>query len=372
MKVHLMLDSVYTNNFIKTLKEQKRMNENKFLLVHYDNDIKYIDDEVKKNVTPVKRKSGIFKRSDEYRFLCKNIGIDDEVFIHYLSTEFVWVVIGTKAKEYNWSLWGGDFYPYCKVELYEEETKEIINKIHNNEEKKLKNRIKEHISLKLRKKAINKIDYMLTWNNYDYELVRNQFSTKAKFKYFVYPKINNYELFDKLSEFGESNSKKEVVIQIGNSGNYTNNHISVLRKLTKYKNENNFKIIAPLSYGNKAYIDEVIKEGKALFGDRFEPITEHIPLSEYYNMLEKVDIAIMNHHRQEGAGNIITLLYLGKKVYLNKEITTYNTFKEWGLKIFSIESIMESSFDELYKISDREKELNKRIIKEKFNNNAVL
>jgi hypothetical protein len=365
-----MLDSVYTNNFIKTLKEQNRLNENKFLLIYYEDEIKYIEYEFRKNIISARRKSSIFKRSEEYKLLCENISTDDEVFIHYLSTEFVWVVLGTKAKEYNWSLWGGDFYPYCNVDLYEDETIKIINKIHMNEEKELKNKIKEYISFQLRKRAINKIDYMLSWNNYDYELVQRRFSaTKAKFKYFVYPKINDYELFDRIAN--NKNNKKEIVIQIGNSGNCTNNHISVLKKLTKYSGAYNFKIIAPLSYGDKAYIEEVIKEGKNLFGDQFQPVTEHIPLSEYYNILNMVDVAIMNHHRQEGAGNIITLLYLGKKVYLNKEITTYNTFKEWGLKVYNIESILESDFHEFYNISESVKELNKKIIKEKFNNDAV-
>lgn len=370
MIVHLMLDSVYTNNFIKTLIEQNRINENKVFLVYYNTDIKYIDDAVKKNIISMRRKPGVFKNSEEYKYLCNNIGADDEVYIHYLSTEFVWTVIGTKAREYNWILWGGDFYPYCNVKLYDNETMEILKKIHNNEENTLKTKVKEYISLQLRKKAIKKIDYMLTWNNYDYELVRKQFSTRAKLKYFMYPKVNNYEVLDKISN-DKNYNKDEFVIQIGNSGSYTNNHISILRRLTKYKAENNLKIIAPLSYGDKVYIDDVIKEGKELFGDKFQPITQHIPLEEYYNLLNRVDIAIMNHHRQEGAGNIITLLYLGKKVYFNKQVTTYETFKEWGFNIYNIEDIKKSTFDDLFKISKEEIAVNKRIIKQKFNDDAI-
>ena len=370
MIVHLMLDSVYTNNFIRTLIEQKRINENKVLLVYYETDVKYIDYEVKKNIIQVRRKPGIFKRSEEYEILCDNIGTDDEVYIHYLGTEFVWTVIGTKARQYNWILWGGDFYPYCNVELYDNETKEILGKIHNYEENTVKVKVKEYISLQLRKKAIKKIDYMLTWNNYDYELVRKQFSIKAKLKYFMYPKVNDYKVLDEISN-AKIHNEDELVIQIGNSGSYTNNHISILRKLKKYKNENKLKIIAPLSYGDKVYIDDVIKEGKEIFGDKFQPITQHNPLEEYYNLLNRVDIAIMNHHRQEGAGNIITLLYLGKKVYFNKQVTTYKTFKEWGFNIYNIEDIKESTFDDLFKIRKEEIAVNKRIIKEKFNDDAM-
>lgn len=369
MKVHLMLDSVYTNNFIKTLIEQGRIKDNKILIIQYS-DIKYIEERLKKDIILIKRKKGVFRISKEYKFLCSQINGETEVYIHYLATEFVWTVIGTNAKEYNWSLWGGDFYPYCNLELYDNETKKLIDKIKKGKNNSLKSRFQEYVSLKLRKKAIDKIDFMLTWNHFDYNMVYNQFSSKAKFKYFVYPKQNNYELLDKLYNESENN-KKNITIQLGNSGDYTNNHISMLRQLSKYKETNNFTILAPLAYGDEEYIAEVIKEGKKIFGDRFQPMTGYIPLEEYYKLLNNVDVAIMNHFRQQGAGNIVTLLYLGKKIYLNKEITTYNTFKEWGLNIYNIDSIVRESFNDFININKKEIQENRIMIKQKFNNDAI-
>ena len=48
-----------------------------------------------------------------------------------------------------------------------------------------------------------------------------------------------------------------------------------------------------------------------------------MPFNQYLEFLGKIDIAIFNHRRQQGFGNAITLLGLGKKVYLNS-VSTLN------------------------------------------------
>lgn len=41
-----------------------------------------------------------------------------------------------------------------------------------------------------------------------------------------------------------------------------------------------------------------------------------MPFEEYLGLLAKIDIAILNHKRQQAMGNITTLLGLGKKYIL--------------------------------------------------------
>jgi dTDP-N-acetylfucosamine:lipid II N-acetylfucosaminyltransferase len=63
---------------------------------------------------------------------------------------------------------------------------------------------------------------------------------------------------------------------------------------------------------------------------------------DYLSLLSGIDIAVMNHRRQQGLGNILPIMYFGKKVYLRSEITTYKFLKDLGCAIFDIESIKSS------------------------------
>lgn len=366
MNIHLMIDSIYNNYYLKEIKKQGKIKENLFIVIYYDK-LKYFSDEFKNDIVIVKRKSNIFYKSSEYYSILNYIGKKDKIYIHYLSTEFVWIVLASRANEYYWSLWGGDFYPYCKIELYE---KEVLSMINNKSSIRLRDKIKEYVSLSLRKMAIKKINYMLTWNNYDYELVKNNFKTKAEFNYFVYPNVNNYELLDRININKEEN-KRKVVIQVGNSGDPTNNHFEVLNMLSKYSSED-IKVIAPLSYGDKEYIQKVMNRGFEIFGNKFEPITEYVSVDKYYRQLSSIDIAIMNHYRQQGAGNIVSLLYLGKKIYLNEKVTTYKTYIDWGLNIYPIKDIEKLNLNEFKELSEYNISVNRSIIKKKYYNEIIL
>ena len=79
----------------------------------------------------------------------------------------------------------------------------------------------------------------------------------------------------------------------------------------------------------------MIIKGKELFGKKFIPLTEFMPFEKYLEFLGSIDIAIFLHKRQQAMGNIITLIGLGKKVYLRDDISTWNSLNEINLKVFS-------------------------------------
>jgi len=69
-----------------------------------------------------------------------------------------------------------------------------------------------------------------------------------------------------------------------------------------------------------------------------------MPFDQYLNFLNIVDIAIFNHKRQQAMGNIITLLGIGKTVYVRKEVSHSSLLVGIGLNIkfisrFSLESL---------------------------------
>ena len=54
--------------------------------------------------------------------------------------------------------------------------------------------------------------------------------------------------------------------------------------------------------------------------------------------MANIDIAIFAHKRQQAMGNIITLLGLGKKVYIRREITTWQFFKDINVNVYDFDS----------------------------------
>ncbi|WP_417516588.1 TDP-N-acetylfucosamine:lipid II N-acetylfucosaminyltransferase [Marinobacter sp.] len=129
-----------------------------------------------------------------------------------------------------------------------------------------------------------------------------------------------------------------VEIQVGNSADPSNNHLEVFEKLASLPTDH-FRVIVPLSYGNQQHARRVISEGKKLFGDRFVPLIDFLPLAQYQEFLATIDVAIFNHNRQQGLGNLVSLLGMGKKVYLRRAISTTSLLDSLKIEWFDVEKI---------------------------------
>lgn len=272
----------------------------------------------------------------------------DKIIIHGLFSPLFILILFLQPwllKKCYWCIWGGDlyFYKYRRRSL----TSNCIEF--------------------MRKFVIKNISGLITQLKGDYELTKQWYKAKGKYYYsFLYPS-NLYKEYD-LREIKKDNNKK--YIQIGNSACETNEHIEVFQMLSKYKNEN-IEIICPLSYsGKKEYINQVIKAGYEIFGEeKFVPITEFMDFDKYLDVLARIDIAIFNHKRQRGLGNITTLLGLGKKIYIREEITTWKFCIDHGFKVFSINKGFNDLFEE---VSKEIKESNINIMKLKFSETKLV
>lgn len=146
---------------------------------------------------------------------------------------------------------------------------------------------------------------------------------------------NNKEKIDKIIEENK-NSNECTKIMVGHSAYPFLNHIELLNKLAKYKEEN-IKISLVLAYGSKEYAETVKEEAKRLFrNDQVEIIEKMMSSEEYIKYLTTVDICCLDYKHQAALANIYMLLYMGKKLFLNKDgivklfttlenIETYNT-----------------------------------------------
>lgn len=212
-------------------------------------------------------------------------------------------------KKCYWIIWGGDLYVFKEGK------------------KNFKWKLREFF----RRPIIKNMGYCVSYIKGDFELAQKWYLTKASYlECFMYPS----NLF-KDYEYSEKNYS-EINILVGNSADSSNNHIEIFEMLENFKNKN-IKIFTPLSYGDSDYANEIILEGKKRFKDKFKPITEILTPSEYVYLLSKIDIAVFNHKRQRAMGNTISLLGLGKKVFMRSSVSQWSFFKSKGVNIFDIE-----------------------------------
>ena len=79
----------------------------------------------------------------------------------------------------------------------------------------------------------------------------------------------------------------------------------------------------------------------------------------------------MNHYRSQAMGNIITVLYAGKKLFMSKKSTIYQQLKNYGCVIFAIEDIIPNKIDVFKKLSSEEKRRNKSIVLKYFGKKKI-
>ncbi|MCB0667342.1 MAG: TDP-N-acetylfucosamine:lipid II N-acetylfucosaminyltransferase [Saprospiraceae bacterium] len=262
-----------------------------------------------------------------------------KIFIHLMPTNhylLFWLFNYFSLKKCYWITSGKDvYYPKIKATGNAKRTIEAIRKI-----------------------VIPKIGAVCGYKS-DYEfLVKNYEITENHFITFIPIRGQDFDGVEALI-FNDSMPAK---ILLGNSADPSNHHLEVFDMLTKFKGAN-LEIYCPLSYGgSKGYSELVIQSGVELFNSSFKPLTQYIEIEEYNDFLNQIKIGIMNHRRQQGLGNILTLLYLGKKVYMRSQDTPFPFFKQLGLNIFDIENIAESSFQDFESFTSDQAEVNRRII----------
>lgn len=315
--LHLISLEKFTESYIELVNTNYDEKEHCFLVWPNANN-QYTLNVVNKNVQIINK-----KLADIHRIMQK-IKYSEKIILHGFPSYHLLIYFFARSsflKKVYWVVWGGDLYQYYK----------------RNSSAKL--RLEELI----RKKIIRCANGIITHVKGDYDLAVKWYNTRATYFYsFMYTSnsFKDYHLGKK------NNSDGKYIIQVGNSADPSNNHIEVFKRLMKYKDEH-IEIICPLSYGDKAYTQKIIIYGTEIFGDKFVPIIDFIPFDKYLKILAKVDIAIFNHRRQQALGNIITLLGLGKKVYIREEITSWQFCIDHGLKVFNVNDDYKDIFVEI-------------------------
>ncbi|MGY5651342.1 TDP-N-acetylfucosamine:lipid II N-acetylfucosaminyltransferase [Vibrio cincinnatiensis] len=300
----------------------------------------------------------------------KSLNKYDAVILHSM-TLFALEVIARADEnvKFVWIGMGFDYYDLINdshEDLYFDLTKELVRECHKNKyDFSLKRLLKSiafpflYPNIYKKSNLINKVDIFCPVIRHEHELI------KIKHPNFR-PKIvewnygSQVEIFDKHEDFKLNVKRTDILV--GNSASPNNNHLEIFELLAKVKLDSNTKVIVPLSYGDELYKNKIIEKGVKFFGERFLPITEFMSIWKYSQLLNRCDIMIMNHKRQQAAGNIALGLLMGTKVFLNENNPLVKFYQKYGIETFSIKNIGDEINTPL---SFEIKEKNRKILLEK-------
>lgn len=125
-------------------------------------------------------------------------------------------------------------------------------------------------------------------------------------------------------------------VLVGNSATASNNHLEAFELL---QGRVEGQVIVPLSYGNAAYGRRVAEAGARLFGDRFDPLTQWMPIEAYNQRIGHCGFVLMNHRRQQAVGNIGAALFKGATVVLRPENPLFAFYRELGIHLRSTDKL---------------------------------
>jgi dTDP-N-acetylfucosamine:lipid II N-acetylfucosaminyltransferase len=361
MNYHLMVDDKFIDHFIDSA-ELVSPNKNIYIFT-FTKPAKF-----------VKSKKGIFALP----LIIDSINGDDRLYIHWFDKYMVEIVnkLPVNISIYLF-FWGGDFLqqtsefynfnfePLTKKYLLKIELKSLLQ-FHLNPIGYLKNinryfiaqrqkREIEYKELEARKILLSKLKYFCHWNHRDMDRVFAAYGGSPIILHFIYDVSLN-----KISKptYGIKAPHRSTNIWLGNSDDPTNNHLDAMRILLSYKDEN-IKLICPLNYNNWHYEKHITEKGRMYFKEKWQSITEFIPITQYLSLLETADVVVMYHNLTQAAGNIFSFVKMGKKVYLKKQSTIFSLLVENGIKIFDANTIKELTFEEFSKpLSYEEIEMN--------------
>lgn len=300
---HIIMNEFYGYEFFSFITKNFGTYKHRFIVL--DSNFKHDSNNL------IKTRRGIFRYLIIFYYLLKS----KKVFFHGLfdpRIKLLMIMFIDKSR-FFWVIWGGDLYAYM---FYKFSFKEMVIK-------------------QIDKILFPKINNLVSFNKFDYELLLEKYPSDKNVnrKFYFAPYFVSYVFAS--SDFNKRVKSKQKTILVGNSASESNNHIDCFIKLFNEVDKSINRVVCPLTYGDSVYREQVIEFGRKLFGDRFDPITEYIDYKKHVKILEEVDEAIFFHDRQQALSTIIQLLALGKKVYIKNSVTTYRFLIQHGILVYN-------------------------------------
>jgi hypothetical protein len=175
---------------------------------------------------------------------------------------------------------------------------------------------------------------LVTFLDQDYEKAVSWFGAKGRYgRCILYPSNVCPEI-----AIQEKKNSVEMTILVGNSATATNRHESIFRDLKEVWTPG-MRIYCPLSYGDPEYGNRVEQVGKDIFGSDFLPLRKFMPLHDYNRILNSVDVVVFGHNRAQAMGNLVSLIAMKKKIYLNPETSQWALMKSLGVVVNDVNDL---------------------------------
>lgn len=239
-----------------------------------------------------------------------------------------------------WLAWGFDIYrliasrPFIEMDLYHKETLSLLKPSIGEWIEAQGRLLYKRIRNRSIKKAVSRVDFFSGVIPEEYELMKNLpffHASQLDFRYSSPLGSIDMSLVDAPISVGND-------ILIGNSGDPSNNHSDIFKKLA-YIGTGDRKVYVPLSYaGTARYRQRVRDIGREYWGDNFVAINDFLPSQEYKAMISSCGYRFFGHERQQAVGNINIALREGCKVFLSDTSILYRHYSKMGIACNSIQN----------------------------------
>jgi len=365
MILHLVPDDKFIDAAYRVFEEASP-NNNEFAIISQIQPLQYIKE------TPITFIEHTKFQSNKFVNSLKNY---EMVVLHWLDDTKMQLVARADASiKFVWIGWGGDYYDLITGDVTKLLKPKTLTHYHKHHiqtsslplKSKIKQAIKRIINKKVEKRhLINRIDFFAPVLYEDYELLLKAIPDFTP----RYLSWNYGTLEDDMIKGFEEHTISGNNILIGNSATYENNHLDIFENV-KVLNLTGRQIISPLSYGETQYREFVVTKGKMLFSEQFLPITDFMPISEYVSLLSSCPVAVMGHLRQQALGNIVIMIYLGAKVFLDRYNPVYKFFKKQNVILFSIDELNDMNIRAA--LTKEEIEINRKVLKKYWSRDVIV
>ena len=290
---------IFNEEFISITNTSSRESSHFFVLKHYNENI-------------LKNKNNCI--IDKNMFRVKNIklllGKYDFVVLHsnFFSKLEIMSFKTRHLKKMIWCVWGHDLY---KVDMVPK-TVSLLIWVRNI----LKSVFKPYIDRLIRRR-ISKFAAVVIGYNADKIEIKNKYG-KIPILSGLYGSGYYKNDIDSILEEKSNSTQESINILIGHNAFPYLKHEKYLNILQKYKNEN-IKIYLLLSYGYMDYAEKIANMALSLYKNKVVVINAFMDKIEYLKLLSNIDIAIFDFEHQAAFGNLISLIYMKKKIYLSAQ-----------------------------------------------------
>lgn len=219
--------------------------------------------------------------------------------------------------------------------------------------------------------TIKRIDFIVITEHSDpeVELVKRLYPG-CKAKHVVGTFDQNFDIAKSLPLLPIPSEEAPIKILFGNSSDPNGNHLDAFRYL-KNRIKGNYEIYTFLSYGDPIAKEWALESGRKLFGQAFHPVTEYLDKVAFVQFMQKMDVVMMFHNRQQAEGNIMTALALGKPVFMKSRNPQFDMLKRMGVKpVYDVLEMHKIDLREAIQVAQREHETTKLAIDKEYSDQS--